>query len=125
MSRLSNLVTIWVIAWLCLLVMIADSVKPGRITSDCLERIPSHFWNLSVYDQTAEQLHLQLSDLPQLNKCLEKTKAGTVYTVQLVSVLETDKARDNCCDMQCQSAVRYDQVSLDRILANETSASTT
>ena len=120
MSRLSNLVTIWVIAWLCLLVMIADSVKPGRVTADCLEHIPSHFWNLSVYDQTSEQLHLELGSLPDLGKCLEQVKPGTVYTVQLVSVLESDKARDSCCDMQCQSAVRYDQVSLDKTLANQT-----
>ena len=121
MSRLSNLVTIWVIAWLCLLVIVVGSVKPGKISINCLQFIPRHFWNRSVYDQGAEQLHLdyKLSQLPHLAKCLNQTAAGTEYTVQLVAVAETDGGRESCCDMQCQSATIYHQVGLANILDSE------
>ena len=116
MSRLSNLVRLWVIAWLCL-----GSVRPSKITINCLQFIPPHFWNSTVYDQTSQELHLNynLSDLPKLSQCLNQTAEGTVYTLQLVSVLEEDGDRDACCDLQCKSAIRYHEQPLEQLLASE------
>ena len=109
MSRLTNLVTIWVIAWLGLLVIMVGSVTPSKININCLQFIPSHFWNRTVYDPRSQELQLDynLSSLAHLRKCLDQTAAGTEYRVQLVSVLESDEERARCCDLQCQSAVRY------------------
>ena len=109
MLRLTNLVTIWVIAWLGLLVMMTGSVRTSRIYMDCLQFLPKHFWNRTVYDPSSQELQLSynLSSIAHLQKCLNQTAAGTEYRVQLVSVLETDEERGRCCDLQCQSATRY------------------
>ena len=108
MSRLTNLVTIWVIAWLGLLVMMTGSVT-STSKINCLQFIPKHFWNETVYDPRSQELQLSynLSSLEHLGKCLNQTRAGTEYRVQLVSVVETDDERARCCDLQCQSATRY------------------
>ena len=117
MSRLTNLVTIWVIAWLGLLVMMVGSVKPSKININCLQFIPNHFWNRTVYSPASQELRLDynLSSLAHLGKCLNQTAAGTEYRVQLVSVLPSDQERERCCDLQCESASRYYDQSLDQL----------
>ena len=91
MSRNSGLVTIWVIAWLCLLVMVADSVK----TRNCLQLIPRDFWNKTVYNDSSQQLFVAFnqSSNAKLVKCLNLTKSGTDYRLQLVSVNEDEADR--------------------------------
>ena len=117
MSRLTNLVTIWVIAWLGLLVMMVGSVKPSKININCLQFIPHHFWNRTVYSPASQELQLEynLSSLAHLAKCLNQTAAGTEYRVQLISVLESDGERERCCDLQCQSATRYYDQALEHL----------
>ena len=108
MSRLTNLVTIWVIAWLGLLVMMTGSVtSTSKINMGCLQFIPKHFWNRTVYDPRSQELQLSYNLSSLVMKCLNQTRAGTEYRVQLVSVVETDEERARCCDLQCQSATRY------------------
>ena len=104
MSRHSGLVTIWVIAWLCLTVMVADSVK----TRNCLQLIPRDFWNQTVYNDSSQQLFVDFdpSSNTRLVKCLNLTKSGTDYRLQLVSVGQDEEDR-GCCDLECASASVY------------------
>ena len=104
MSRHSGLFTIWVIAWLCLTVMVADSVK----TRNCLQLIPRDFWNQTVYNDSSQQLFVDFdpSSNTRLVKCLNLTKSGTDYRLQLVSVNQDEEDR-GCCDLECSSASVY------------------
>ena len=104
MTRHSGLVTIWVIAWLCLTVMVADSVK----TRNCLQLIPRDFWNQTVYNDSSQQLFVDFdpSSNARLVKCLNLTKSGTDYRLQLVSVGQEEEDR-GCCDLECASASVY------------------
>ena len=100
MSHQTRFITIWTIAWLCLLVLEADSIK----TRNCLQLIQRNFWNDSEYDQVSQQLFLQFNNSfsPKLRKCLDLTKPGTAYKLQLVSVGEEQTG--SCCDLECPSS---------------------
>ena len=104
MTRHTGLVTIWVIAWLCLTVMVADSVK----TRNCLQLIPRDFWNQTVFNDSSQQLLVDFdpSSNARLVKCLNLTKSGTDYRLQLVSVGQDEEDR-GCCDLECASASVY------------------
>ena len=50
-------------------------------------------------------------------KCLNLTKSGTVYQLQLVSV--ASEQTGNCCDMECKTASVYHQEDVHDILLND------
>ena len=103
MLRQTSLVTIWVIAWISVMVIETDSVK----LNNCLQLIQRNFWNSSVYNSDSQQLFLQFNNSynSKLNKCLGLTKPGTTYKLQLVSL--GNEEPDRCCDLECPSSSIY------------------
>ena len=113
MCEARHLVTIWVIAWLCIL---GDGV---RIRTNCLQLLPRNFWNQTVYNETSQRLQLNFdySSNTKLSKCLNLTRSDTKYKLQLFRV--SDYESQQCCDLQCSSANMFKEEDVGQLVIGD------